>query len=230
MQILKYLTIMVSIFLSTHSGATELIDIKEYGIVIIPGKECIKKAMFFNQKLTNILKDKSIEKVDNYWHVTLYHGAYRQKDLLQLYKQLSELNLNSFSLTFTEIYDTLDRWIDWKVINNDDLHSLHCKIVGIGSQYSQRPLKRSADVYNSLTDMQRKQVDKYGVQGILEYYTPHMTLFYAYPANDALQKATTVLQPLPSNMNCAAISVAVGELGYNGNIINILYKIDLPPQ
>ena len=230
MQILKYLTIRVSIFLSTHSEATGPLDIKEYGIVIIPGKECIKKAVFFNQKITNILKDESIEKVDNYWHVTLYHGAYRQKDLLQLYKQLSELELNSFSLTFTKIYNTLDRWIDWKVINNDDLHSLHCKIVGIGSQYSQRPLKRSTDFSSSLTDAQRKQVDKYGVQGILEYYTPHMTLFYAYPANEALQNATALLQPLLSNMNCAIASIAVGELGYNGNIINILYKIDLPLQ
>ncbi len=230
MQIFKYLATIISITLSVYSGASELADIKEYGIVMIPGKECIKKAVSFNQKIENTLKNESIEKVDNYWHITLYHGAYQQKDLLPLYKQLNELELNSFSITFTEIYDTLDRWIDWKVINNDELHSLHCKIVGVGSQYSQRPLKRSADIYSSLTDVQRKQVDKYGVQGILEYYTPHLTLFYAYPPNESLRKAVTALQPLPSNINCPAVSIAVGELGYNGNIINILYKIDLPSQ
>jgi hypothetical protein len=56
-----------------------------------------------------------------------------------------------------------------------------------------------------------------------------MTLFYQYPPNAELQQAVVKIKNnFKANMVCKASKIILGELGYNGNIEKILYKIDVP--
>lgn len=199
---------------------------KEYGIVILLEDRCTKEAKDLNSHLAKIL-DK-LKNVDNHLHVTLYHGAYDTKDLEQIYNKLQQLPLKPFTLNFDKIYATADRWIDLGIEKNDYLQQIHKHIVTIASPYHKRPLIRVSDVYKDMTDAQRKQVDKYGVSNVLEFYNPHMTLFYQYPSNSDLRKAAAEIQPYFKQMVCKAAKIVIGELGYNGNIEKIIYNINVP--
>lgn len=219
------ITLFTSIF-AVQVSAKE-INIKEYGIVILPEDRCVKKAEISNisiKKLFNNLKT-----VKNYWHVTLYHGAYEINDLSKIYNKLKELQLRPFTLNFSKIYSTADRWIDLGVEKTIHLQNLHTSAVLLASPYHKRPLARSTDVYKDMTIDQREQVDSYGVSGILSSYNPHMTLYYQYPPNSELQQAALEMESNAKiNMVCKASRIVLGELGYNGNVEKIIYSINIP--
>ena len=164
----------------------------------------------------------------NKWHVTLYQGAYKLEDLPIIIKVLQNIKIKPMTLTFTSIYNTADRWIDFGIVKTAELDKLHYEVVGAFNKYHLRPLARVSDIYNTLSKEKKEQVDKYGVSGVMEYYNPHLTVFYKYPADAALQEASKKIQKLAKEgMVCKASSIAIGELGYNGNIVNIIYKADI---
>ena len=56
-----------------------------------------------------------------------------------------------------------------------------------------------------------------------------MTLFYQYPPTSELQQAAVKIENnFKANMVCRASQLVLGELGYNGNIEKIVYKINVP--
>lgn len=215
------------ILLRSNLSLAEDNDIKEYGIVILPDHKCRKIAENLNQDIAKILSD--FKNVKNYWHITLYHGAYETKDLKEIYNKLKALPLKPFNLTFTKIYSTANRWVDLGTEKTEYLQELHKSIVQLASPYHKRPLKRAADIYNDLSVDKRKQIHSYGVSGVLELYNPHMTLFYQYPPNVKLQEAAKkIANKVTNNIVCKASKIVLGELGYNGNIEKIIYNIDIP--
>lgn len=202
--------------------------LKEYGIVVLPEDKCTQRAAEFNKYIAENLSN--FENAKNHWHVTLYHGAYEEKDLDAIYKKLQALPLKPFIISFTNIYPTADRWIDWGMEKNPYLHQLHEAVINLAGTYHKRPLHRVKDVYGDLSKDKRKQVDEYGVNGLFTMYNPHMTLFYKYPPDISLQEAAKkAAGKFPNtNMQCAADKIALGELGYNGNIIKVLYTVKIP--
>ena len=212
---LKKLCLVLALLLPISSYGA---PISEYGIVLIPSKECTNKAIELNEIIAHRLA--GLENPHNNWHVTLYHGAFEQKDLSAIYNKLRSLNVKNVLLKFSKIYPTSDRWIDWGVQKNSELQALHEAVVRIASPYHKRPLKRSADIYDSLDSEKKHQVDEYGVSGILQYYNPHMTLFYQYPPSPTLQNIK-----LDQVLRVCHAHIAVGELGYNGNIVKILHML-----
>jgi len=202
-------------------------NIKEYGIVVLPEEKCVKIAEKLNADAQKLLSN--LKNVKNHWHVTLYHGAYKINDLDKIYSKLKELKLQPFNLNFTNVYSTADRWIDLGLEKTEYLQKLHVSVVHLASPYHKRPLARSEDIYDNMTSSQREQVDSYGVSGILSLYNPHMTLFYQYPPSPELPQAATKLKDdFKKNMVCKASQVALGELGYNGNITKIIYTVNIP--
>ncbi|MCC8371966.1 MAG: hypothetical protein LN568_04410 [Rickettsia endosymbiont of Pseudomimeciton antennatum] len=202
-------------------------NIKEYGIVILPEEECTRVAEKLNQDIAKILSH--LNNVKNYWHVTLYHGAYETKDLQQIYNKIKGLKLQPFTLNLSKIYSTADRWIDLGAEKTKYLQELHESIVHLASPFHKHPLARSKDVYKDMSNVQREQVDNYGVSGVLELYNPHMTLFYQYPPRFELQDtAKRVAASSKENMVCKASKIIIGELGYNGNIEKIVYSVEIP--
>ena len=209
-----------------HSVIAAEHDIYEYGIVIIPEKECVNSAKNLNSIIKKNLPD--LENVHNNWHVTLYHGAYKKEDLPKIKAALAALNTKSFDMKFTKFYTTADRWVDWGTEKTELLQRLHENVVKVVSPYHKRPLDRARDVYN-LVDLQRKkQIDLYGVPGVMELYNPHMTLFYTYPANSSIQIIPEIIKnDQYENVICTATQIAIGKLGYNGNITEIVDTIEL---
>lgn len=216
-------------FVPTPEGLAAGSDIKEYGIVIFPEAKCRKEAKKLNADIARTLSH--LKNAGNYWHVTLYHGAYERKSLDEIYAKLKALELKPFTLNFTKIYSTADRWVDLGAEKTEYLQHLHETVVQLASPYHKRPLSRSIDIYKSMTDAQREQVVQYGVSGILAMYNPHMTLFYQYPPSPTLQYAAAKMENnFKKNMVCKAYKLIIGELGYNGNIKKIIYSINIPQE
>ena len=229
--ILKFIHLFTAIILVTFTSTTQALakgsDIKEYGIVILPEEKCAQEAERLNRNIAKILSP--LKNVNNYWHVTLYHGAYEKNDLNEIYDKLKGLQLKPLTLNFTKIYSTSNRWIDLGTEKTEYLQNLHISVVQLASPYHKRPLARSRDIYKNMTSNQREQVDNYGVSGILEMYNPHMTLFYQYPPRAELQQAAIKIENnFKENLICKASKIVIGELGYNGNIKKIVYSVNMP--
>jgi len=207
-------------------SCTEEDQIKEYGIVIFPSAEVAVKAAKMN---TELQKLSGSEDPTNFWHVSLYHLACSRSDLNHIIGQLKALPLELFDLKFKDVYCTADRWIDWGMENTEPLHELHRKIVKIARPYKKWPLQRASDIYETLLPDKQAQVNTYGVSGVLELYTPHMTLFYRYPADTTLQEAAKqfAIENSEVEMSGNASSIGLVELGYNGNITKIIKCINL---
>src|SRR5581483_4818645 len=139
--------------------------VKEYGIVLLLQDKCTQKAVELNKQLAQALP--KLENVKNNWHVTLYHGAYTPEDMEKIYAKLRQMKLAPLKLNFTRIYTTADRWVDWEVIKTPELQKLHADMVQLGSPYHKRPLQRASDVYKDSPVEKQKQIDQYGVAGLL---------------------------------------------------------------
>lgn len=227
----RLINLVAAIIFLTLASTSQVLaiesNIKEYGIVILPEEKCKKEAERLNINIAKILSH--LENIENYWHVTLYHGAYETNDLHEIYSKLKELPLKPFTLNFTKIYSTSDRWIDLRTEKTEYLQNLHGSVVSLASPYHKRPLARSKDIYKDMTSDQRQQVDNHGVSGILTMYNPHMTLFYLYPPRPELQEAVVKIEnSFKKNIVCKASKIVLGELGYNGNIEKIIYNINIP--
>jgi hypothetical protein len=193
-----------------------------YGIVIKLQGGCRDAARQLNAQFAEELGKYGLKNQNNIWHVTLYHAVYKEEHLPQIWAQIKSLDLSNIKLNFSQIYVTADRWIDWLVDKTPKLESLHKQVVEIASPYHQGRLPRSHDVYSDMNLFQQQQVDFYGVSGILDLYKPHTSLFYQYPPNIALQEAAKIVDDVVPR-SCDVESIILGELGYNGNMINILY-------
>ncbi len=218
-----YCTAMIVSLINASFSAEE--GIKEYGIVVLPSAEIAVKAAEMNTEFATKLGNNP----GNFWHVTLYHLACSEASLTKIVDELSKLEIEPFQLEFKNIYSTADRWIDWGMKNTDPLHELHRKVIEIASSHRMRPLDRARDIYEDLSPDRKAQVDAYGVSGVLEFYNPHMTLFYRYPPDATLQgvAAEFARDNGDAEMNGNASSIAVVELGYNGNIEKIVRCINI---
>lgn len=206
----------------------KVVSLKEYGIVLLPDSEFFQKADNLNKQILSKLKD--LPNTKNHWHVTLYHGLFESTDLPFIYDKLKQLKLEPLTLNFTKIACTKERWIDYEVENNDYLQCLHASTLDIACPYHKKPLKRCIDDDKNLSQKQREQVNLYGVNGVLSDYKPHMSLFYSFPSNSKLETtAKEVAKELENkNLTCKIAKLAVGELGYNGNIEQIIFSLDFP--
>jgi len=218
----KIITILMAI--SLVGGAIYYIKmntIKEYGIVILLEGDCKDRAIEYNNELASTLLE--LENVPNEYHVTLYHGAFKEGDLQEIKNKLLNMEMPDIDLFFTEFKGTQDRWIDWMVENNPALQGFHEKVVSTFSPYHKRMLGRIEQVYNTLDQDRKDQADKYGVAGILNLYNPHVTLFYHDKASEQI---STAAEDFAREHNpegyCKVEKIALGELGFNGNIKEIV--------
>ena len=201
--------------------------VKEYGIVILPEPACVQKAISINTKIASVLPP-DVKNVYNDWHVTLYHGAYELGFLPEILAKLKTLDTRSFSLEFTmPLCISPNNEISWQIVKTPRLQELHETVITLASPYHLRPLERSRDAYHKMDFKNKIQVDKYGVDRILDLYNPHMTLFYQCPPNLNLKEIlNTAYNPkIKETYNTAQI--AIGELGYSGNVEKIVYCFEM---
>ena len=184
---------------------------KEYAIAIRLNSECTETAQSLNQAFATKLK--SLENPRNIPHITLYHLACDPEDLPALWSKVQT------------IYTTANRWIDWQVAKTELLYNAHAEVVRLASPYHKEPLKRCVDTLKEMTEQKQQQVAKYGVSGVLQLYSPHVTLFYQYPPSKYIDAAVSATHEVEAS--CVLESIILGELGYNGNITNVVHELSI---
>jgi len=203
--------------------------VKEYGIAIILEKKCCKLAQKLNQDISKLLPQ--FKNLPNIWHITLYQGAFKESDLLKIESAILDLNIKKFDIKFTKFYTTADRWVDWGVEKTDILDVLHRRVVNIISPYHLRPLNRVQDILDGIEEKMKKQIDMYGTFGLMNFYKPHMTLFYLYPPSKSIRKIPQIIEDgRYEGINYKSDKLIIGELDYNGNIIRVVNVISLATQ
>jgi 2'-5' RNA ligase len=217
--------VMVMISASARAHLDDDREIQEYGIVLIPEAKCLEQAKRINAEI--VAKLPNFTHVHNQWHITLYHSAYLKKDIPEIKKKLANLHASPLTLEFSSFSEFANKWIFWNIHKNHELQKLHERVVDLASPYHQRILNRVQDTYNSLEKGKRQQADQYGVDGILEFYNPHMTVFYQDPPDHKIESALKNIQSIPEKTVCMASEIVIGELGYNGNILKVIESIYL---
>lgn len=221
-KIFYYLTLMMTnVLLCAETEEENKESTKEYGIVIFPSAEVALEAARMNTSLAKRLPE--INNLRNFWHVNLYHFSCTKSNLDLAIRELRTLSVEPFNLKFHRIYSVENRWINWAVENSTDLESLHRRAVDIANPHRTGRLKRADDIYEELDNEMQQQVDTYGVSSVLEFYDPHLTLFYAYPPNHSLSEA---FEETTIEKSCEANGLGLVELGYNGNLTEIVQCIN----
>lgn len=207
--------------------ANAIAEYKEYGIALLPEENCGDMASKINLDIASHIPD--APNLNNNWHVTLYQIALSEKDVNKVYEYLKYLKKFPVKIIFNGIKTTQNKWIDLEVRPNKQLQKLHEQIVHKLHIKHKRPLLRIKANYYNLTKSQKKQVDKFGMPGILSYYRPHMSLFYSITENRKLEYVTSALEnKFNRDIRCKFNKIAIGEIGYAGNLHTILHVLDLP--
>ncbi len=221
-------SILIVYSLFTYNIALAAAEIREYGIAILPDAECVKIAEELNAEIIKRLG--KVENIKNSPHLNLYQAAYAQQDLPAIYSQLQQLTLRPFNFSVANLTSMLDRWIDLEIEKTDELQRLHEAAIKLASPYHKGMLQRASDMYSKLPAGRRKQIDEYGVGGVLKSYKPTITLFYQYPPVVKLKSiAKEAANNLPQKqLVCKVDKLVLGEIGYNGNMEKIIYSINIP--
>ncbi|AVP87742.1 hypothetical protein phytr_8090 [Candidatus Phycorickettsia trachydisci] len=229
MRLLFILAIVIGYMVDNSLAIEFKKEVREYGIAVIPEAKCYKLASKLNQKISKLLPQ--FKNLPNIWHITLYQGAFEESDLVKIESEILKLNIKKFDITLTKFYTTADRWVDWGVEKTDIFDVLHRKVVNIASRYHLRPLNRVQDMLDGIEGEIKKQIDMYGTFGLMNFYKPHMTLFYLYPPSKSISKIPQIIEDgRYEGVSCKSDKLIIGELGYNGNIIRVVNVINLATQ
>lgn len=217
----------------------------EYNIAIITNPEGAQQFSAINAKLAEQLVPQGFKNRHNKAHVSLYHGAYNIQDLQEIVIKLGNItkDTKNFQLHFEDKLAVIgpDRYVEIKIKPSDTgnekvqedyekIVDFHKKIVDTFSVYHQRPLKRMNSLIEALKPQVEakdenaskilQQIKTYGVSSVKELFTPHVTLWYQWPSNPAINDAAkNVEKEIESTFSFDAWALVFGKLGFNGNIV-----------
>jgi 2'-5' RNA ligase len=164
----------------------------------------------------------------NNFHITLFHAKLTPAAVNAVYTSLLAAKLKKLSLTFEPmLYNYNDHDIIWNIAKEEDLNALHRLVVETTNPLRGGALQRCLADYDKLSEAQKKQVNEFGVIGVGNDFNPHMTIFFGSSSSPRFDEVTKLLKPLTKNNTFEAQTIAIGELGYHGNLLHILYKIHL---
>jgi hypothetical protein len=127
---------------------------------------------------------------------------------------------------------THNKNILWEVELHEELHGIHQRVVNAVHLHRVGMLHRCADHYTELPVQLQREVELYGMAGVMEHYRPHMTLFYGKASYEKIGTVAETLKPeiAEEQRSFRADTLAVGEIGYQGNVVSILHRIKLDPN
>jgi len=222
---LKILLLTVIFYFPYNNFALPSTLYKEYGIALLLPEEYVGEAQRLSDQISRKLPK---ENLPNHFHITLYQGNFSESGLREIFKKLSDQNFISPRISMDSKIKYEDKkYINWNVKENKELEELHSKILKIASPYHQGILKRMIDNYQKFDSETQKQIDKYGVNAVADNYKPHVTLFYLPSENPEVPDLIENIIPVENVEKAVADSLVIGEIGYDGNLINIIDKIHL---
>ena len=160
-------------------------------------------------------------------HVTLFQGTFSHSRINEVFNLLKiHADLSPLVFYLDKTYSIMKHKIYLSIRRNKQLYNLYVKILKIISPLKLRTLKRVYDDYSNLSPLEQKIADKSGTNNVLEQYNPHMTIFYQYSGD---YNSEVIAKKFASDLVltiCHAAKLAIVELGYDGNVINILHSLD----
>ncbi|MES2961790.1 MAG: hypothetical protein V4694_05345 [Pseudomonadota bacterium] len=224
----KIIMFLCTLFCCTTEAQAASKTIKEYGIVLLLPEVFADEAKKVNAEIASQIHPEA--NLLNVFHVTLFQGRFAESKIYNLFQELKKQNFRKVRITMDSKFEIAqDRYISWPLVKNDDLKNLHIEVVKIANPYHQGVLKRFADSYSELDKKQKEQVDNYGMSGLFDEYNPHVTLFYFPAKNSGIKNFIKDLSPQITKKvkGVDATYLAIAELGVNGNIEHVLFKIEL---
>lgn len=211
---------------------------KDIGIVFLPNSECAALAKHITEVAAKALP--TYKEAPNNPHITAIHIANLEPmgefSLCTAFKSFAE----KYSTTCTLLpiigvnatggnKDTGYKWLDLQFATLPELSGMRKDAVDTFCPYHNGILTRMNDDYATFNAQQLKDIEFCGVT--YSSYLPHITAWYIDLPNEtktnALQDLAVKLLPETANLYCSADSIALVELGRNGNAINILEQYPL---
>jgi len=216
-------------FCATITPAWADNNYKEYGIALALPQRHVEAAQKMHEEIYARLS--LTQNLPNVFHITLFQGRFLQGQVNELFLELKKQHFKKVKIKLKQKIEVeQDRYITWPVKKNNDLEKLHKNVVTLLNSYHHGIMSRYIDSYNSLNKKQQQQIEKYGMAGVLGEYNPHVTLFFFTKKNsnaEIIGRQISIAKINQGFQGVDASQLVIGELGYNGNIENILYKIEL---
>ena len=211
---------------------------RDLGIVYLPNKKCRE----FTERMT-IEAAKALpnyKEAPNNPHITAIHIANLDQTGESLVQTAFQEFYNKFSATCIKLpikginatggsKDTGYKWLDLQFETLPELAFMRQDAVDTFCPYHHGVLTRMKDDLESFNESQLQQLIKCGVT--YYPYLPHITAWYVDFPNEQktsiLQDVAIAMAHETMSLTCYADSIALVELGRNGNAVNILEQHSL---
>ncbi len=204
---------------------------KDIGIVILPTKQCKEFANHMTAVTAKALPN--FKNSFTHPHITLFHIAnVAENDEAKIKQVFSEfrkidgwcpLNIKGIKATGGSEMEGF-KWLDLQFKSSSKLANLREKAIEIFSPFHNGHLARMEDGMNKITAEQKEEIEKYGVT--TSNYVPHITTWYIdlpnEPKTSELQIIAERFADEIGNLQCQTASIALVELGRNGNAVEII--------
>ena len=210
----------------------------DIGIVLLPNKECTEFSNSISQTVSQKLPNLTI--LPNNPHITIIHIANQNPQDQLTFKKEFELFLNNtdlkkFSLPIKDIKatggtaETGYKWLDLQFETPKYLYDLRTKIIGKFCPLHKGILTRMNDDPSNFVEgsKAKNDIDQCGVT--FSNYTPHITTWYIDLPKET---KTAAFEEIALSINkdhllCSAETIALAELGRNGNAVRIIEQYSL---
>lgn len=212
--------------------------IKDIGIVLLPNPECKN----YSLNLTSLIDEKLPEykRLVNNPHVTLLHIANQDEVDQALLGEAFDRFIVKYSdldikLPIEGIWATGGsrvsgyKWLDLSFQTFEVLNQLRESVLTRFCSSHNGILTR---MYDDISNYTRDQLNQIGRCGVVTHpYKPHITLWYIdLPNEDKTDKLEDIANSFKNeeiSIKCHAQSIALVELGRNGNAIDIIRQYSL---
>ena len=204
----------------------------EVGIVLLPVEETKVKYLAAAKDLRCVIEDEGIVFPDlpNIPHVSLYQMNVSLNTLQEVEKILNGLNHDRLVGKKFPMDRQANREGDnifWRISSmkgDEDIKATHFNVINcLKPLRAATSLKQLQDMMPFLNDIQRNDVEEYGVYwGLPHNFDPHITLEYNTLSIDEVE--TILKKFLLPNLSFDIGSIALVRLGYYGNVETILWQ------
>lgn len=162
-------------------------------------------------------------------HITLYNAEYPKEEVDRVYTTIKNFfsDKKSFSLKFLEFRSTKG-WVGMEFVRTVQVYNLHKRIVALLN-----PLRRNffSEKHRlelrEFTNEKRNNEIKYGYDGAMSFYRPHLSLL-RYKDPKIGEKAARNYNKKAIHVPSSKVAIAaICESGKNGTVVKIIKKFRL---
>ncbi len=217
----------------------------EIGIIILPDEKTQEEAIKLQENcldqlsLNGLVDRQGYQKnYFNNFHITFYQLRINKENLQPLISAIEEVTRDISHISFkmnNALKDTQHHlfWGSDEAKNLTNLKELHKKIIEAAKNFRHQtePFSRANRKLQKFTHEQCQDIEEFGIfWGLAHNFDPHITIVYdsGKDRNGVnIQQCIEKIKPSYSDHAFYGKSIAIGELGPAGNVIDIINTIKL---